>query len=220
MPKETFYNLPEAKKQLIEDVAVTEFAEYGFDKASINRIVATTKIAKGSFYQYFEDKKDLFTHLIQCFADKKMSFMSPVLANPDGHDFFTILEALYNSGLAFAKEYPKAALIANQYYTNKEHPVLKELFKKNMDIATDFYSNLLNVAIKNGDVRPDINQDFVIHMLISMNAALFEYYFEYVQGKDFDMSHIDDDVMDTVRLSLNFIKNGIGVSNTGEKTND
>lgn len=220
MPKETFYNLPEAKRQLIEDVAITEFAEYGFDKASINRIVATTKIAKGSFYQYFEDKKDLFSHLMQCLADKKLSFMSPVLANPDGHDFFTILEALYHSGLAFAKEYPKAALIANQYYTNKEHPVLKEIFKNNAELAGRYYSNLLDTAINNGDVRPDINQDFVIHILISINTSIFEYYFEYVQGKDFDMSHIDDDVMDTVKMSLDFIKNGIAVSNTGEENND
>lgn len=220
MPKETFYNLSETKRRLIEDVAFDEFAEHGFDKASINRIVATTKIAKGSFYQYFEDKKDLFAHLMRCVAEKKLAFMSPVLANPDGHDFFTILEALYHSGLAFAKENPKAALIGNQYFTNKEHPVLKDVFRNNFELARGFYAELLNAAISRGEVKSDINHNFVTHMLLTINMSILEYYFEEVLGQDFDMSHLDDDIMDTVRMSLDFIKNGIGVSHTGETNND
>ena len=60
MPKDTFYNLPDEKRALIEDVAMREFATCGYDKASISRIVDTCGISKGSFYQYFLDKKDLF----------------------------------------------------------------------------------------------------------------------------------------------------------------
>ena len=220
MPKDTFYNLPNEKRQLIEDVAIDEFSEYGFDKASINRIVAAAKIAKGSFYQYFEDKKDLFAHLIQCVGEKKLVFMSPVLANPHGHDFFTILEALYHSGLAFAKENPKAALLGNQYYTNKDHPELKEIFKNNFARARAFYGNLLDTAISRREVRADINRDFTVHMLITMNISLLEYYFEEVLGEDFDLSHMDDGIMDTLKLSLDFIKNGIGVTHTGESNDD
>ena len=211
MPKETFYNLPDEKRRLIEDVAIDEFSEYGFDKGSINRIVVAAKIAKGSFYQYFDDKKDLFTHLMRCIAEQKVAFMSPVLANPDEHDFFTILEALFHSGLMFAKENPKAALLGNQFFSNREHPILKDVFKTNLNFAKDFYVNLLDIAISRGDVRANINYDFTIHMLISTNISILEYYFEDL-GQDFDMSHLDDDVMDTVRLSLNFIKNGIANS--------
>ena len=40
MPKETFFNLPEEKRMLIRDIALDEFAEYPYDQASINRIVA------------------------------------------------------------------------------------------------------------------------------------------------------------------------------------
>ncbi|GAB5494117.1 MAG: TetR/AcrR family transcriptional regulator [Phototrophicaceae bacterium] len=220
MPKETFYNLPDEKKQLIENIAIDEFAEYGFDKASINRMVITMQIAKGSFYQYFEDKKDLFSHLIQCVGEKKLAYMSPVLANPDGHDFFIILEALYHSGLAFAKENPKAALLGNQYYTNKDHPELKEIFRNNIHRARDFYGNLVDTAISRGEVRPNINRDFTIHMLITMNVSLLEYYFEEVLGQDFDLSHMEDDIMDTIKLSLDFIKNGIGITHTGETNDD
>jgi AcrR family transcriptional regulator len=67
MPKDTFFNLPADKRALIRDVAISEFARYSYDAASINRMVAEAGIAKGSFYQYFEDKRDLFLYLMHPF---------------------------------------------------------------------------------------------------------------------------------------------------------
>jgi AcrR family transcriptional regulator len=54
MPRATFVNLPQEKKKIIEETAIIEFASFGYDKASVNRIVEKCKIAKGSFYQYFD----------------------------------------------------------------------------------------------------------------------------------------------------------------------
>ncbi|MCB0240988.1 MAG: TetR/AcrR family transcriptional regulator, partial [Anaerolineae bacterium] len=77
MPKETFFNLPDDKRSLICDVAIEEFTEYLYDQASVNRIVAKAGIAKGSFYQYFEDKKDLYMYVLQVIAEKKLEYISP-----------------------------------------------------------------------------------------------------------------------------------------------
>ncbi len=74
MPKPTFFNLPEEKRKKIVNAAVDEFAEYGFEAASINRIVANSGIAKGSFYQYFKDKQDVFMHLLSVIEQEKMEF--------------------------------------------------------------------------------------------------------------------------------------------------
>jgi len=57
MPKQTFFNLSPDKRGTIEQAALDEFTAYGFDNSNMNRIVAQSRIAKGSFYQYFEDKK-------------------------------------------------------------------------------------------------------------------------------------------------------------------
>ena len=51
MPRDTFLNLPDAKRKAITEAAVDEFAAYPYEQASINRIVANSGIAKGSFYQ-------------------------------------------------------------------------------------------------------------------------------------------------------------------------
>src|SRR5690349_22208673 len=74
MPKQTFLNLPEEKRETIFNAAVEEFAEYGLENASTNRIVANSGIAKGSFYQYFEDKQDVFMYLLSVIEHKEMEF--------------------------------------------------------------------------------------------------------------------------------------------------
>jgi TetR/AcrR family transcriptional regulator len=65
MPKPTFFNLTDDKRQRLIDLAIEEFAENDYDLASISKIVAQAGIAKGSFYQYFEDKKDLYQYLLE-----------------------------------------------------------------------------------------------------------------------------------------------------------
>ena len=209
MPKETFFNLPELKRLLIEDAAMDEFATWGYDNASINRIVEACQIAKGSFYQYFEDKKDLYKHLIARIAEEKMKVISPP-AEAGTTDLFGQLAEMYRAGLAFARLHPKAALIGNQVYKNLDHPVHKEILKDSKGMATAFYANLVDLAIARGEVRPDMDRGFAAYFLMQMNVNTVEYYLDVVKDGDFDMSRLDDDVMDTVQLFLDFIKFGIG----------
>lgn len=67
MPTSTFYNLPDEKKQRLLQAVEREFTRVPFEQTSINRIVQDAGISRGSFYQYFEDKDDLFHYCIQGF---------------------------------------------------------------------------------------------------------------------------------------------------------
>lgn len=212
MPKDTFLNLPDEKRQLIEEAAIDEFATWGYDNASINRIVAECQIAKGSFYQYFEDKKDLFLHLMARISTTKLNYISPVMLNPQAHDFFTLLREMYRSGLEFGRQNPKAALIGNKVFKNREHPVYKEIFEASKGAGKAFYEQLIALAISRGEIRSDIDVNFVIHILMALNVTTFEYYFEEVKGSEFDITSVDDDVMDTVNQFIDFIRDGIAVS--------
>ena len=72
MPKSTFFNLPEAKKKHIMDVAFEEFSKVPYQSISINGMIQKMQISTGSFYQYFEDKKDLYFHVLSFFIDGLM----------------------------------------------------------------------------------------------------------------------------------------------------
>ena len=60
MPKQTFYKLPQEKQERILAAAKREFTQVRYSDASINQIIRDAGIPRGSFYQYFEDKKDIF----------------------------------------------------------------------------------------------------------------------------------------------------------------
>jgi AcrR family transcriptional regulator len=62
---ETFRRLPEEKRRRILEAAWAEFSTVSFSDASINQIIRRAGIPRGSFYQYFEDKDDLFVYLME-----------------------------------------------------------------------------------------------------------------------------------------------------------
>ena len=55
---------PEKKLRIIEG-AMHEFAEYGYSEASTNRIVKRVGIAKGSLFNYFNSKDDLYLYVAE-----------------------------------------------------------------------------------------------------------------------------------------------------------
>ncbi|MDD6407130.1 MAG: TetR/AcrR family transcriptional regulator [Lactobacillus equicursoris] len=63
MPKQTFFNLPKEKRDRIIAAAKEVFSKNSYEEASINQIVKLAQIPRGSFYQYFEDKDDLYGYL-------------------------------------------------------------------------------------------------------------------------------------------------------------
>jgi len=56
---------PEVRKNEILDAAEELFAAMGFEKATVNDILAKVGIAKGTFYYYFKSKEDALDALIE-----------------------------------------------------------------------------------------------------------------------------------------------------------
>ncbi|MDP4181181.1 MAG: TetR/AcrR family transcriptional regulator, partial [Bacillota bacterium] len=72
MPKETFFNLDEEKQEKVMRAAINEFSAHGFEKANIGLIAKNAAVAKGSIYQYFENKKELFLFSVKWSTDYLM----------------------------------------------------------------------------------------------------------------------------------------------------
>ena len=53
------------RSRLLE-AAEEVFGERGFERASIVDITRAAKVAQGTFYVYFESKKEIFTELVEC----------------------------------------------------------------------------------------------------------------------------------------------------------
>ncbi|HEY5532085.1 MAG TPA: TetR/AcrR family transcriptional regulator [Candidatus Anoxymicrobiaceae bacterium] len=59
----------EQRRTQILNAAVSVFAEKGYRKASITEINDKARIARGTFYLYFESKQDIFLELVESYFD-------------------------------------------------------------------------------------------------------------------------------------------------------
>src|SRR5260221_13809522 len=70
MPFPRFGKLTQERRERVLDVAAQEFADYGFEDASINRILERAGMSKGAAYYYFEDKADLFITVVRYCSER------------------------------------------------------------------------------------------------------------------------------------------------------
>ncbi len=98
MPKNTFYHLSDEKKGRIFDAAVQEFSTRRFSEASVNQIIKNAGIPKGSFYQYFTGKEDIYLYMLEEISKEKKEFIrNKEVIDPDADFFETIIQKTRNS---------------------------------------------------------------------------------------------------------------------------
>lgn len=97
MVSTTFSNLSDPKKERIMKAALAEFSRGVMDQASVTNIVKKAEISRGSFYQYFEDKEDLYQYLVKKIYKKHRKNLYQMIEKNSGD--------LYQSLLDFYREY-------------------------------------------------------------------------------------------------------------------
>lgn len=205
MPKETFFNLPQEKRKKIEEAAIQEFRDHNFAASSINRIVEASGISKGSYYQYFEDKKDLYRYILSMIADQKIAFLSPVLRNPKEMDIFSLIRELYRSGLSFGLAHPDYLEIGNRMIRDSSGAAVVEEFPDMKERSDDLFLTLLKDAVKRGEIREGLDLNLISYLLSSLNITIADYYFKVRKKAAYDV-----DIMEEVEKLIAFIRYGIG----------
>ena len=128
MPKQTFYKLADAKRKSFLNEAYKEFALHSFEGASITNLVKTLGIAKGSVYQYFDDKEDLYTYLV-IDADRQLNLLIDQACAYNGEDFFDWYAKLLMVEVKFLLSFPQYALLF-QKLTSESSQSEKKLAKQ------------------------------------------------------------------------------------------
>ena len=103
MPTERFNKLPEEKKKAIRDAAMEECIRVPFEKVSINKIIQNAGISRGSFYTYFEDKRDVVRSIFSDTADKLKDFWTTSVVS-NGGDLWSASEELLDQAITFAQK--------------------------------------------------------------------------------------------------------------------
>jgi AcrR family transcriptional regulator len=112
LPKPTFFNLKEEKRNVLVEAAKKEFSRVSLYDASIANILKTAGIPRGSFYQYFENKEDAFFYLVGEHARKRFETFIALLETHDG-DLFEATRVMFHTMLEFSYENGQNNFIRN-----------------------------------------------------------------------------------------------------------
>ena len=141
MIKKTFYNLPYEQRKRITDAVIKEFMERPNEKVSINRIIKTAEISRGSFYQYFDDKVDLIEIITKTMFDESSNKAKEILKLSCG-DLFVMYIKMFD----YFGDY------SSQKQTMKIMRNIVDSFKANDDLVSEYLKNRFNIALSNSEI--------------------------------------------------------------------
>lgn len=173
MPTVTFYNLSSDKQKNIYDAAREEFTRVSFNDASINKIINKAGISRGSFYQYFTDKEDIYCYVL----DKEHSKLAKVIKNlsekTDGNIFEIYKELFLDISNKMIKgsnkNFVRMIMFNMDFKSNNFMPKPKSSKHPFTDIIK--YFNLDSLNVKSDEdvfVIIDMFNIILIHNLVMM----------------------------------------------------
>jgi len=199
MPKDTFNNLSADKKRKIFDAAVQEFSTKRFSEASINQIIKNAGIPRGSFYQYFKDKEDLYLYMFAQIGEEKQSLTSRLGTANTEADFF---EA-YQHNIKLLLEWSKTKPEYNQVGLLMEMDD-SEFIRKLKGVANQYYERMAELIERDkqrGLIKADIDSGFIIEMIYTVNLHFV---------KDYYRTGSTEEMLSKVNEFLKIVKDGIG----------
>lgn len=174
MPRQTFFNLSEEKRAIIINAAVDEFAQYGLENASTNRIVRNSGIAKGSFYQYFEDKQDVFMYLLDLLEQEEIEFFKDRHPPSTNMDTFQYFRWMVKTGMEFGLAHPRAIQAAWRVLLGEGLYYGKNLARYRAK-TTKALTEMITHAIERGEVDPSVDVELAVMVMETWSNAITAY---------------------------------------------
>lgn len=180
MIKQTYYNLPNDKKERILKAIISEIDKYDFEDISINRIVHTAQISRGSFYQYFDNKTDLFHLILEDFRLDMCNACKSALNEAEG-DLIAACKMVFDYVVEVsAKQYYASAFKTVFSFTNYNSQFLVEKSCPQGEPIIQEIMQLVNKDLLNIESENDIEV-----MLEIIGAVLCKSWFEiFVMKRD------------------------------------
>lgn len=163
--KNTYNNLPEAKRSRILAESVREFAVQGFRKASVNAIVSRVGIAKGSLYQYFVNKEALFLFVFEQFTERVKESVRDFENDGLEMELFSRIKMVLLAGIAFIDKHPEYYQIYLKVLSEQDIPGREVLLSKVRLFSADYFGPYCEEARLHGHIRTDVPDRVVIFMI-------------------------------------------------------
>ncbi|MFS8630457.1 MAG: TetR family transcriptional regulator [Bacillales bacterium] len=198
MPKQTFFNLPASKRNILLEAAKKEFTRAPLFEASIANIVRAAGIPRGSFYQYFEDKEDLYLYLLDSKLKKSRKQLILSLQKHNGDLIEAAIDLYYNFLVKIPDE--------------EERNFLKNAFLYATSSVENFFMDMFHSILHLDEISKEIDKSRlnireekdISHILQIITGVAIQNFIRKISEK---LS--DDEAIEHFMFQINLIKYGI-----------
>jgi AcrR family transcriptional regulator len=167
MPKATFNGLPREKKERVLNAATDLFAERGFHRTEMDEIARRAGISKGSLYNYFKSKDELFLHICNLGIH---GFRESVWQEiPLDWDIYRQVEELFRREVPLILGHPQNFQIYLNLASSGMKKFANRYTRKGEEFAVERLKELLRQGIESGIVRKDLDVAYAAFMINSLS---------------------------------------------------
>lgn len=167
-----------SKKDDIILAAIREFGEFGYDAASVNRIIKASKTSKGTFYHYFKDKKELYFTIAETSAEIKREYFMRLAADlKGGGDFFEALKARLKAGAVFMMENRDVYRFGVRF-AREQGEAGSECYEKFVAETGNAFRKMIEAGITEGCFSKRYPADFIMRITYFLVMNYYEILFD------------------------------------------
>jgi AcrR family transcriptional regulator len=166
-----------AKKRIV-DAAIQVFAEKGFHQAKMTDIAKKLGVSKGTIYQYFKSKEDLFEAVVQIPLEKvREEPIADLLESGNLLDITsnTFYDKLWSMPLFFSEPTWPTSLMFEITSEASRNPTLANSLHAMYDEALNGLMRYFEDQKEKGIIRPEINTHHLAMGLIALQDGLQGY---------------------------------------------
>lgn len=145
--------LTEEKLSEILECGISEFAEHGFESASMKKIAERAGISVGVLYKYYADKDAFIMACIRRCLDRLEGFLTEMTAKSDKP--LNYVRSMIETLLYYSREH--GDYIRMYHRITQMNSCSAELAREIEGFTSKMYSEFLAKAQERGDIRRDID---------------------------------------------------------------
>ena len=201
MPTSTYFNLPDDKRERIFNAAVNEFARRNVQAASLSNIVAEAGIPRGSMYQYFQDKEDIYVYVLETLRGRRAEYVKPAFELYKKEPFMVFFEEFFTRDSEYLLNHPLHLEIGKHCYGHA-YGVSHKLIQKIKNRYKEIFLIGIDYDRERGYIRPDVDCSILADLCVHFVTDIFIFQSVYA-------STTINDIRERNIAMMQIIKNGV-----------